>query len=170
MLKDNFNKFCLAVIALLVLLSLLFTIRASAEEYTAPEDAAGSSQDVPAAEEHPVTQVQGVQTYDPTLYDKLDKLQESVDALTADVAPSDSSNGADDEVPAQDPVPDYTAQISGISNQLEILTQQATAETAEPSAFEKPFEDYSTSEGLSLVLAVSFILVSFVLLVKAFIL
>ena len=75
MLKDNFNKFCLAVIALLVLLSLLFTIRASAEEYTAPEDAAGSSQDVPAAEEHPVTQVQGVQTYDPTLYDKLDKLQ-----------------------------------------------------------------------------------------------
>ena len=48
MLKDNFNKFCLAVIALLVLLSLLFTIRASAEEYTAPEDAAGSSQDVPA--------------------------------------------------------------------------------------------------------------------------
>ena len=50
MLKDNFNKFCLAVIALLVLLSLFFTIRASAEEYTAPEDAAGSSQD-PAAEE-----------------------------------------------------------------------------------------------------------------------
>ena len=98
MLKDNFNKFCLAVIALLVLLSLLFTIRASAEEYTAPEDAAGSSQDVPAAEEHPVTQVQGVQTYDPTLYDKLDKLQESVDALTAAVAPSDGSNGADDEV------------------------------------------------------------------------
>ena len=128
MLKDNFNKFCLAVIALLVLLSLLFTIRASAEEYTAPEDAAGSSQDVPAAEEHPVTQVQGVQTYDPTLYDKLDKLQESVDALTAAVSPSDGFNGADDEVPAQDPAPDYTTQISGISNQLEILTQQATAE------------------------------------------
>lgn len=83
MLKDNFNKFCLAVIALLVLLSLLFTIRASAEEYTAPEDAAGSSQDVPAAEEHPVTQVQGVQTYDPQLYERLDKMQESIDALTA---------------------------------------------------------------------------------------
>lgn len=170
MLKDNFNKFCLAVIALLVLLSLFFTIRASAEEYTAPEDAAGSSQDVPDAEEHPVTQVQGVQTYDPTLYDKLDKLQESVDALTAAVAPSDGSNGADDELPAQDPTPDYTAQLSGISSQLEILSQQATAETAEPSVFEKPFDDYSTSEGLSLVLAVAFILVSFVLLVKAFIL
>ena len=114
MLKDNFNKFCLAVIALLVLLSLFFTIRASAEEYTAPEDAAGSSQDVPAAEEHPVTQVQGVQTYDPTLYDKLDKLQESVDALTAAVAPPDGSNSADNEASAQDPIPDYTAQISGI--------------------------------------------------------
>lgn len=169
MLKDNFNKFCLAVIALLVLLSLLFTIRASAEEYTAPEDAAGSSQDVPAAEEHPVTQVQGVQTYDPTLYDKLDKLQESVDALTAAVAPSDVSNGADDEVPAQDPAPDYTAQISGISNQLEILTQQATAETAEPSAFEKPFEDYSTSEALTLATAVFVLLLFFLFVVKGYI-
>lgn len=169
MLKDNFNKFCLAVIALLVLLSLLFTIRASAEEYTAPEDAAGSSQDVPAAEEHPVTQVQGVQTYDPTLYDKLDKLQESVDALTAAVAPSDDSNGADDEVSAQDPAPDYTAQISGISNQLEILTQQATAETAEPSAFEKPFEDYSTSEALTLATAVFVLLLFFLFVVKGYI-
>lgn len=169
MLKDNFNKFCLAVIALLVLLSLLFTIRASAEEYTAPEDAAGSSQDVPAAEEHPVTQVQGVQTYDPTLYDKLDKLQESVDALTAAVAPSDDSNGVDDEVPAQDPAPDYTAQISGISNQLEILTQQATAETAEPSAFEKPFKDYSTSEALTLATAVFVLLLFFLFVVKGYI-
>jgi hypothetical protein len=168
MLKDNFNKFCLAVIALLVLLSLLFTIRASAEEYTAPEDAAGSSQDVPAAEEHPVTQVQGVQTYDPTLYDKLDKLQESVDALTAAVAPPDGSNSADDEVPAQDPAPDYTAQISGISNQLEILTQQATAETAEPSAFEKPFEDYSTTESLILLLAAAVLLFLFISIVSKF--
>lgn len=169
MLKDNFNKFCLAVIALLVLLSMLFTIRASAEEYTAPEDAAGSSQDVPAAEEHPVTQVQGVQTYDPTLYDKLDKLQESVDALTAAVAPSDDSNGADDEVLVQDPAPDYTTQISGISNQLEILTQQATAETAEPSAFEKPFEDYSTSEALTLATAVFVLLLFFLFVVKGYI-
>lgn len=169
MLKDNFNKFCLAVIALLVLLSLFFTIRASAEEYTAPEDAAGSLQDVPAAEEHPVTQVQGVQTYDPTLYDKLDKLQESVDALTAAVAPPDGSNGANNEVSAQDPAPDYTAQISGISNQLEILTQQATAETAEPSAFEKPFEDYSTSEALILATAVFVLLLFFLLVVKGYI-
>ena len=204
MLKDNFNKFCLAVIALLVLLSLFFTIRASAEEYTAPEDAAGSSQDPaaeeytapedaagssqdpaaeeytapedaagssqdPAAEEHPVTQVQGVQTYDPTLYDKLDKLQESVDALTAAVAPPDGSNSADNEVSSQDPIPDYIAQISGISNQLEILTQQATAETAEPSAFEKPFEEYSTIEAIGLLAFVAFSLAFFVAAIKIFI-
>lgn len=157
MLKDNFNKFCLAVIALLVLLSLFFSIRASAEEYTAPEVAAESSQDVPAAEEHPVTQVQGVQTYDPTLYDKLDKLQESVDALTAALAPS-----ADAEVPAESPAPDYAAQLDGISAQLVQLNTTATAETAEPSAFEKPFEDYSTTEVLILLLAAAVLLFCFI--------
>lgn len=157
MLKDNFNKFCLAVIALLVLLSLFFSIRASAEEYSAPEVAAESSQDVPAAEEHPVTQVQGVQTYDPTLYDKLDKLQESVDALTAALAPS-----ADAEVPAESPAPDYSAQLDGISAQLVQLNTTATAETAEPSAFEKPFEDYSTTEVLILLLAAAVLLFCFI--------
>lgn len=157
MLKDNFNKFCLAVIALLVLLSLFFSIRASAEEYTAPEVAAESSQDVPAAEEHPVTQVQGVQTYDPTLYDKLDKLQESVDALAAALAPS-----ADAEVPAESPAPDYAAQLDGISAQLVQLNTTATAETAEPSAFEKPFEDYSITEVLILLLAAAVLLFCFI--------
>lgn len=157
MLKDNFNKFCLAVIALLVLLSLFFSIRASAEEYTAPEVAAESSQDVPAAEEHPVTQVQGVQTYDPTLYDKLDKLQESVDALAAALAPS-----ADAEVPAESPAPDYAAQLDGISAQLVQLNTTATAETAEPSAFEKPFEDYSTTDVLILLLAAAVLLFCFI--------
>lgn len=160
MLKDNFNKFCLAVIALLVLLSLFFTIRASAEEYTAPEDAAGSSQD-PAAEEHLVTQVQGVQTYDPTLYDKLDKLQESVDALAAALAPSvEAESGAE-----ENPAPDYTAQLSDISAQLVQLNSTATAETAETDAFSKPFEDYSVTEVLLLVLAtiaVGAIIINFV--------
>ena len=170
MLKDNFNKFCLAVIALLLLLSLFFTVRASAEEYEQPTEQTETTTNDTADETHEVIQVQGVQTYDPQLYEKLDALQQSVDALTAALAPSDASEDSAEEQPAQDPTPDYTAQLSGISSQLEILSHQATAETAEPSAFEKPFEDYSTSEGLSLVLAVAFILVSFVLLVKAFIL
>lgn len=168
MLKDNFNKFCLAVIALLVLLSLFFTIRASAEEYTAPEDAAGSSQD-PAAEEHLVTQVQGVQTYDPTLYDKLDKLQESVDALTAALAPSADAETADTELPAESPAPDYSAQLDGISAQLVQLNAAATAETAELPAFEKPFEEYSTIEAIGLLAFVAFSLAFFVAAIKIFI-
>ena len=92
-----------------------------------------------------------------------------MDALTAAVAPSDGSNGADDEVLAQDPAPDYTAQILGISNQLEILTQQATAETAEPSAFVKPFEEYSTIEVIGLLAFVAFSLAFFVAAIKIFI-
>lgn len=170
MLKDNFNKLCLAIIAVLLLLSLFFTIKASAEEYDQPTVQIETTTDETTDETHEVVQVSGVQVNDPTLYEKLDKMQESIDALTAALAPSDASEESAEELPTQDPAPDYTAQLSGISSQLEILSQQATAETAEPSAFEKPFEDYSTSEGLSLVLAVSFILVSFVLLVKAFIL
>lgn len=173
MLKDNFNKFCLAVISLLLLLSLFFTIRASAEGYEQPtEQTETTTEDTTndtADETHEVIQVQGVQTYDPQLYERLDKMQESIDALTAAVAPSDDSNGVDDEVPAQDPAPDYTAQISGISNQLEILTQQATAETAEPSAFEKPFKDYSTSEALTLATAVFVLLLFFLFVVKGYI-
>lgn len=169
MLKDNFNKFCLAVIALLLLLSLFFTIRASAEEYEQPSEQTETTTDETTDETHEVVQVSGVQVNDPTLYEKLDKMQESIDALTAAVAPSDDSNGADDEVSAQDPAPDYTAQISGISNQLEILTQQATAETAEPSAFEKPFEDYSTSEALTLATAVFVLLLFFLFVVKGYI-
>ena len=170
MLKDNFNKLYLAIIAVLLLLSLFFTIKASAEEYDQPTVQTETTTDETTGETHEVVQVSGVQVNDPTLYEKLDKMQESIDALTAALAPSDASEESAEELPTQDPAPDYTAQLSGISSQLEILSQQATAETAEPSAFEKPFEDYSTSEGLSLVLAVSFILVSFVLLVKAFIL
>lgn len=169
MLKDNFNKFCLAVIALLLLLSLFFTIRASAEEYEQPSEQTESTTDETTDETHEVVQVSGVQVNDPTLYEKLDKMQESIDALTAAVAPSDGSNGAGDEVPAQDSALDYTAQISGISNQLEILTQQATAETAEPSAFEKPFDDYSTSEVLTLATAVFVLLLFFLLAVKGYI-
>lgn len=98
MLKDNFNKFCLAVIALLLLLSLFFTIRASAEEYEQPSEQTETTTDETTDETHEVVQVSGVQVNDPTLYEKLDKMQESIDALTAAVAPSDGSNGAGDEV------------------------------------------------------------------------
>lgn len=152
-MSDNFNKFCGVLILLLLGLSTLFTLRASAEEYTAPEDAAGSSQDVPAAEEHPVTQVQGVQTYDPTLYDKLDKLQESLNTLIDIMTPAETGT---EDAQSGEPAQDYTAQLDTISGQLVDLrtaAEMATAETAQPAAFEKPFADYSVSEVLLLVLA-----------------
>lgn len=166
MLKDNFNKFCLAVIALLLLLSLFFTIRASAEEYEQPSEQTETTTEDTADETHEVVQVSGVQVNDPTLYEKLDKMQESIDALTAALAPSDASEESAEELPAQDPAPDYTAQLSGISSQLEILSQQATAETAEPTAFEKPFKEYSTIEAIGLLAFVAFSLAFFVAAIK----
>lgn len=170
MLKDNFNKFCLAVIALLLLLSVFFTVRASAEEYEQPTEQTETTTEENTDETHEVIQVQGVQTYDPQLYDRLDKMQESIDALTAALAPSDALEESAEELPAQDPAPDYTAQLSGISSQLEILSQQATAETAEPIAFEKPFKDYTTTETLALVAVAALVLVAFLLAIKNFIL
>ena len=169
MLKDNFNKLCLAIIAVLLLLSLFFTVRASAEEYEQPTEQTETTTEDTADETHEVIQVQGVQTYDPQLYERLDKMQESIDALTAALAPSDTLEDSAEELPAQSPAPDYTAQLSGISSQLEILSQQATAETAEPTAFEKPFEDYSTNEVLTLALVVFVLLLFFLLAVKGYI-
>ena len=60
----------------------------------------------------------------------------------------DAESGAEES-----PAPDYTAQLSDISAQLVQLNSAATAETAEPDAFTKPFEEYSVTEVLLLVLA-----------------
>ncbi len=153
---DNFNKLCAVILLLLISLSTVFTIRASAEEYTAPDAAAETSSDSAQAdpdETHDVIQVQGVQTYDPQLYERLDKMQESIDALTAALAPAEDAQSTDEELPAQAPAPDYTAQLSAISEQLVDLRSAATAETAEPAAFDKPFQDYSVTEVLLLLLA-----------------
>lgn len=153
---DNFNKICAVILLLLISLSTIFTIRASAEEYTAPDTAAETSSDSAQAdpdETHDVIQVQGVQTYDPQLYERLDKMQESIDALTAALAPAEDAQSADEEVSVQTPAPDYTAQLSAISEQLVDLRNAATAETAEPAAFDKPFQDYSVTEVLLLLLA-----------------
>lgn len=146
-MSDNFNKFCGVLILLLLGLSTLFTLRASAEEYTPPAE--DSTQTVTDSEEtHEVVQVQGVQTYDPTLYEKLDTLQESLNTLIDIMAPAETESG--------EPAQDYTAQLETISGQLVDLrtaAEMATAETAQPAAFEKPFVDYSVSEVLLLVLA-----------------
>ena len=151
-MNDNFNKFCGVLILLLLGLSTLFTLRASAEEYDPPAE--DSTQTVTDSEEtHEVVQVQGVQTYDPTLYEKLDALQESVNSLVEILTPHDDAADLTDEAHPQQ---DYTSQLSEISSQLVDLrtaAEMATAETAEPAAFDKSFADYSVSEVLLLVLA-----------------
>ena len=98
-------------------------------------------------------QVQGVQTYDPTLYEKLDTLQESINTLIDIMTPAETDT---EDAQSGELVQDYTAQLETISGQLVDLrtaAEMATAETAQPAAFEKPFADYSVSEVLLLVLA-----------------
>lgn len=152
-MNDNFNRFCGVLILLFLGLSTLFTLRASAEEYDPPAE--DSTQTVTDSEEtHEVVQVQGVQTYDPTLYEKLDALQESVNSLVEILTPPDDA--ANDLTDEAHPQQDYTSQLSEISSQLVDLrtaAEMATAETAEPAAFDKSFADYSVSEVLLLVMA-----------------
>lgn len=150
-MSDNFNKFCGVLILLLLGLSTFFTLRASAEEYTPPAE--DSPQTVTDSEEtHEVVQVQGVQTYDPTLYEKLDTLQESLNTLIDIMTPAETGT---EDAQSGELAQDYTAQLDTISGQLVDLRTAAetTAETAQPAAFEKPFADYSVSEVLLLVLA-----------------
>ena len=150
-MSDNFNKFCGVLILLLLGLSTLFTLRASAEDYTPPADVAETTEE----ETHEVIQVQGVQTYDPQLYEKLDTLQESINTLVDVLTPAEDAADVFDTQTAE-PAQDYTAQLDTISEQLVDLrtaAEMATAETAQPAAFEKAFSDYSVSEVLLLVLA-----------------
>ncbi len=153
-MSDNFNKFCGVLILLLLGLSALFTLRASAEDYTPPAE--DSTQTVTDSDEtHEVVQVQGVQTYDPQLYEKLDTLQESINTLVDVLTPAEDAADVSDTQTAE-PAQDYTAQLDTISEQLVDLrtaAEMATAETAQPAAFEKAFSDYSVSEVLLLVLA-----------------
>lgn len=153
-MNDNFSKACGAIILLLLLLSATFALDTHAEEYTPPAEVAESTDDA-QEEAHEVIQVQGVQTYDPQLYEKLDALQESVNTLVEVLTPAEDAADAP-ETQAADPAQDYTAQLNTISNQLVDLrtaAEMATAETAQPAAFEKPFADYSVTEVVLLVLA-----------------
>lgn len=136
-MSDNFNKFCGVLILLLLGLSALFTLRASAEDYTPPADAAETTEE----ETHEVIQVQGVQTYDPQLYEKLDTLQESINTLVNVLTPAEDAADVSDTQTAE-PAQDYTAQLDTISEQLVDLrtaAEMATAETAQPPHLRKHF-------------------------------
>ena len=165
MMNDNFSKACGAVILLLLLLSAAFTLNAHAEDYTPPDAAETTGE-----ETHEVIQVQGVQTYDPQLYEKLDTLQESINTLVDVLTSAEDAADVPDTQTAE-PTQDYTAQLDTISNQLVDLrtaAEMATAETAQPAAFEKAFSDYSVSEVLLLVLAAVVVAAIVIGLVRGF--
>lgn len=117
---DNFSKTCAAIILLLSLAAGAVALDVKAEDYT-PDEAAQEEQ-----EQAPSIDTSGyVQVADPALYAKLDILQESIDRLADALTPADAET--DVEAPTEEqPAPDYTAQLSGISAQLADMAQQAT--------------------------------------------
>ena len=162
---DSFSKTCAAIILLLSLAAGAVALDAKAEDYT-PEEAAQEEQ-----EQAPSIDTSSyVQVADPALYAKLDTLQESIDRLADALTPADAETDA--EAPTEEqPAPDYTAQLSGISAQLADMAQQATAETAEDAdPFQKPFEEYTTGETISTLLFVLAFVYACFWLLKAFLL
>ena len=142
---DNFSKTCAAIILLLSLAAGAVALDAKAEDYTPDEAAQEEQEQAPSIDTSSYVQVA-----DPALYAKLDTLQESIDRLADALTPADAETDA--EAPTEEqPAPDYTAQLSGISAQLADMAQQATAETAEDAdPFQKPFEEYTTGETLQI--------------------
>ncbi len=161
---QKFISYTLAIITLLIIgFGLMQQVRA--EEYEEPMQQEEQQEQSPSIDTSSYVQVA-----DPALYAKLDTLQESVDKLVEALTPSEDAE-ADTEAPVEEqPTPDYTAQLSGISAQLADLAQQATAETANPAGFEKNFQVYTTEETLGLVAVLMLTFIVFFSLVKNFIL
>ena len=161
---QKFISYTLAIITLLIIgFGLMQQVHA--EEYEEPMQQEEQQEQSPSIDTSSYVQVA-----DPALYAKLDTLQESVDKLVEALTPSEDAE-ADTEAPVEEqPTPDYTAQLSGISAQLADLAQQATAETANPAGFEKNFQVYTTEETLGLVAVLMLTFIVFFSLVKNFIL
>lgn len=133
-----------------VLLCLFLTVcplSALAEEYedNTPDwaDTADAAPD--PAEEAPGTPAPVRVEIDP------DQLAEALaQALaTPEPDPDEESESVSDEEPDPDPTPEPTPQI------IVIQSTPETAATAEPSIWDKPFNDYTPTEGLLLVIFVS---------------
>lgn len=83
------NKLPYFLVALCLCMFCSFSAYADDAADPAQADSAASSDEVVVPpEEGKVVQVQGVQTYDPQLYERMDKLQESIDALTEALIPA----------------------------------------------------------------------------------
>ncbi|WP_291227045.1 hypothetical protein [Gemmiger sp.] len=164
-MMDNFSKTCAAIILLLSLAAGAVALDARAEDYTPDEAAQEEQEQAPSIDTSSYVQVA-----DPALYAKLDTLQESIDRLADVLTPADAETDAEASTEEQ-PAPDYTAQLSGISAQLADIAQQATAETAEDAdPFQKPFEEYTTGETISTLLFVLAFVYACFWLLKAFLL
>ena len=163
---DNFSKTCAAIILLLSLAAGAVALDARAEDYTPEETAQEEQEQAPSIDTSSYVQVA-----DPALYAKLDTLQESIDRLADALTPADTAETDSDASTEEQPAPDYTAQLSGISAQLADMAQQATAETAEDAdPFQKPFEDYTTGETLALIGVVLLLVFGVFSLLKNFVL
>ena len=163
---DNFSKTCAAIILLLSLAAGAVALDARAEDYTPEETAQEEQEQAPSIDTSSYVQVA-----DPALYAKLDTLQESIDRLADALAPADTAETDSEASTKEQPAPDYTAQLSGISAQLADMAQQATAETAEDAdPFQKPFEDYTTGETLALIGVVLLLVFGVFSLLKNFVL
>lgn len=111
-----------------------------------------------AEQTEPVPTVDAVQVHDA----QLESIQATLDAILEQLTAEPST---DEQAPGS---PDYTAQLSEIENTLskvEQNTQPATPETAQ-NAFEKPFEEYTVQEVVSVVLFSVVIVVFLCVLVK----
>lgn len=111
-----------------------------------------------AEQTEPASAVDAVQVYDA----QLESIQATLDAILEHLTAEPSR---DEQTPDS---PDYTAQLSEIENTLskvEQNTQPATPETAQ-NAFEKPFEEYTVQEVVSVVLFSVVIVVFLCVLVK----
>ena len=163
---DNFSKTCAAIILLLSLAAGAVALDARAEDYTPEETAQEEQEQAPSIDTSSYVQVA-----DSALYAKLDTLQESIDRLADALTSADTAETASEASTEEQPAPDYTAQLSGISAQLADMAQQATAETAEDAdPFQKPFEDYTTGETLALIGVVLLLVFGIFSLLKNFVL
>lgn len=106
------------------------------------------------AETPPVSEPATVLVNDPAVSAKLDNLQQTLDVIAAALAPQEDEDAEPEPTP--EPAPDYTAQLTKIESALAKIDENTTPVTPETPvpAFDKPFEEYSTTEVLLLCIGV----------------
>lgn len=135
---------------------LIFTMAAAGLTYAKAEEPDfydAPVEDIPAETPASVSD-SVVSVQDAAVLSRLDSMQETLDAIAVALAPEETAQ-PDEQLNSDLAAPDYSGQLATISNQLGSLqdsVQASTAETAQPSAFSKSFEEYSVSEVLLLVL------------------